>query len=252
MVRKWRLRALFFFVRRLVGRWRWQWRGVLTALSVALAGCASGNNLVSDVVRGVVAERFGDTRDPILGAQLNPDYRYLRVEVAGRPPALLVLGYVDAHADGEIEVWYSAKQEVIKTQHGRIVATFGLETDWRSVRLQSALPPWAAGKSGAMRLERVRDEMPGYRFAITDQLETRPWPGPPPQGVPAVFANAAKQGLQWFREDSTSSTASSTMPSAWFARGRFGGRDRVVYSEQCLAPGFCLRLMRWPLQDGAG
>lgn len=250
MARKRRLRALFFFVVGVLERWRW--RIVLTALSVGLAGCASGTNLVSDVVRGVVAERFGDTVDPIDGAQLNPDYRYLRVEVAGRPPALMVLGYMDPHADGEIEVWYSARQEVIKTQHGRIIATFGLETDWRAVRLQPALPPWAADQPDRMRFERVRDEMPGYRYAITDQVETWPWPSPPPQGVPAVFASASAQGLQWFREVSTSSSGRHAVPSAWFARGRFGGRDTVVYSEQCLAPGFCLRLLRWPLQGGAG
>ncbi len=250
MAWKWRLRALFFLVRRFVDR-----RGsrvALAVLTVGLAGCASGNNLVSDVVRGVVAERFGDAPDPIAGVKLNPDYRYLRVEVAGRPPALLVLGYVDPHPDGEIEVWYSAKQEVIKTQNGRIIATFGLETDWRAVRLQPALPPWAADPSNGMRFARLRDEMPGYRYAITEQVEGRPWPGPPPQGVSAVFANTAAKGLHWYREVALGNTGRSPMPPAWFALGPSGGRDTVVYSEQCLSPVFCLRLIRWPLQDGAG
>lgn len=248
--RKWRLRALFFLERRFLDLRRLH--VVLLVSAAGLAGCASGTNLVSDVVRGVVAERFGEARDPLMGVKLNPDYRYLRVEVAGRPPALLVLGYIDPHADGEIEVWYSAKQEVIKTQNGRILATFGLETDWRAVRLQPATPPWAADPVKGMRLERVRDEMPGYRYAITDLVDSRPWPSPPPQGVPAVFSNAAAHDLQWFREVSVSNVGRSAIPPAWFARGRFGGRDRVVYSEQCLAPAFCLRLLRWPIEDGAG
>jgi hypothetical protein len=242
MSRKRRLRAPFFLVASVFDR---------CFRRVALAGCASGNNLLSDVVRGVVGERFGDTADPIAGAKLNPDYRYLRVEVVGHPPALLVLGYVDPHVDGDIEVWYSAKQEVIKTQNGRIIATFGLETDWRSVRLQPVLPPWAGEGANGTRFERMRDEMPGYRYAITDQIESRRWPTRPPQGVSAVLGDAVADRLQWFREGSLRSTGTS-LPPAWFARGHFGGRDTIVYSEQCLAPSFCLRLMRWPLQGVAG
>lgn len=249
MAWKWRLRALFFLVAAVLNRYRG--RVTLAVLAVGLTACASGNNLLSDVVSGVIAERFGDSSDPTLAAKLNPDYRYLRVEVEGRPPILLVLGYVDAHPDGEIEVWYTAKREVIKTQNGRIVATFGLETDWRAVRFKPAPVRWSDERTNGANFERIRDEMPGYRYSISDQMEIRRWPGRPPHGVPAVLNHPGQSDLQWFQEATLNSTGRS-LPPAWFALGRLGGSPTVVYSEQCLAPAFCLRLLRWPLQDRSG
>jgi len=249
MAWKWRLRALFFLVAVVLSRYRGHM--ALVVLAVGVSACASGNNLLSDVVSGVVSERFGSATDPTLAAKLNPDYRYLRVEVVGRPPALLVLGYVDPHADGEIEVWYSAKHEVIKTQNGRIIATFALETDWRAVRFRPTPLQWSDQRSNGAKFERIRDEMPGYRYSISDQIEIRSWPGGPPQGVSAALNRSGSADLQWFQEATLSSTG-RIMPPAWFAWGRLGGNFTVVYSEQCLAPEFCLRLLRWPLQDRAG
>jgi len=217
----------------------------------ALSACASGNNFVSDVVGGLVTDQFRDRPDPTLGVALNPDFRYLRVEVAGRPPALLVLGYLDAHADGEIEVWYTAEHEVIKTQNGRIVGTFGLETDWRAVRLLPALPPWAGEQAGPVQFQRLRDQMPGYRYSMTEQVESSSWPGVPPQGVSKVLVTVPRE-WKWFREVVVGGTEPVRLPPAWFARGRWGGRDTVVYSEQCLSPDLCMRLMRWPLQGQSG
>jgi hypothetical protein len=249
MVWKWRLRVLFFLVAAILGRYRG--RLALLVLAVIVSACASGNNLLSGVVGGVVSERFGSATDATLAAKLNPDYRYLRVEVEGRPPILMVLGYVDPHPNGEIEVWYSAKREVIKTQAGRIVATFGLETDWRAVRFHPAPLHWSDEPSDGRKFERTRDEMPGYRYAITDQMEVRRVPGGPPKGVSAALNRSSLDGLEWFQEATLRSTGRG-MPPAWFAWGKLGGSLTVIYSEQCLAPEFCLRLMRWPLQGRAG
>lgn len=249
MAWKWRLRALFFLVAAILDRYRG--RVALVVLAVSVSACASGNNLLSDVVGGVVSDRFGGAADATLVAKLNPDYRYLRVEVQGRPPILMVLGYVDPNPNGDIEVWYSAKREVIKTQDGRIVATFGLETDWRVVRFHPAPLHWADEPSNGREFERTRDEMPGYRYSISEQMEIRRWPGGPPQGVPAALSRSGLGDLQWFQEATLRSTGRS-MPPAWFAWGTLGGTPTLIYSEQCLAPEFCLRLMRWPLQDRTG
>lgn len=220
-------------------------------MALVLAGCASSSNLLSDVVSGVVAERGSSGADSTVGAQLNPAYRYLRVDVAGRPPALLVLGYLDPHVDGDIEVWYSAKREVIKTQNGRIVATFGLETDWRAVRLLPPPPNWSEEPTNGVAYQRLRDEMPGYRYSLTDQVEVQHWTGDLPQGVPTALTQSVNARLRWYREVSLGSTGRTLQP-AWYAWGQHGGRNTVVYSEQCLAPDFCLKLLRWPVQDGAG
>jgi len=247
-----RLRALFF-LGSAFSSVNWFLRGALAGLTLALVGCASGTNLLSDVVAGVVADRFDSGADPTRDVKLNPDYRYLRVEVDGRPPALLVLGYVDADPDGPIETWYSAGREVIKTQNGRIVATVGLETDWRSVRFQPRSPPaWTPHAGGQPTFfDRLRDEKPGYRYSVQDQIEHRAWDRAPPGGVSPALAAAGMAHLVWFRENTVRSTG-DVLPPAWFAIDARNDSAIVVYSEQCLTPVFCLKLLRWPLQGRAG
>ena len=223
---------------------------------MGVVGCASSASPVADVVSALVSERFGSAPASSIPARPDPRYRYLRVEVEGRPAALLVLGYVDPHPGGDIEVWYSAKREVIKTQNGRIVGTFGLEVDWRSVRFAPAPPAWSKlAPQGSQyqyqyQYQRLRDEMPGHRYAVTEQLALQPWQGTPPLVLPAALPAALARGYGWFRESTLSSTA-QVLPPAWFALGVYLGQTSVVYSEQCLALHFCLKLLRWPLPESA-
>lgn len=196
----------------------------------------------------MASEKLGLGDESTLTAKLNPNYRYLRIEVAGRAPALLVLGYIDAHPQGDIEVWYSAKQEVIKTQNGRIVGTMGLEVDWRSVRFLSNPPAWTAVPLQGSVYQRLRDEMPGYRYAIADQVALTPWVGVPPITLSVTLPGQPTHAYRWFRETTVSTTATS-LPPAWFAWGMHRGQLVVVYSEQCLSATFCLKLQRWPTQE---
>jgi hypothetical protein len=226
------------------------YRGCLLAcVATQLFGCASGSTPLADVLSAVVSDQFGAGAETSLSAKLNPAYRYLRVEVDGRAPALLVLGYVDAHPQGDIEVWYTAKREVIKTQNGRIVGTAGLEVDWRAVRFSTAPPPWASALTQEARYLRSRDEMPGHRYAITDQIQLKPWPGTPPLTLPAALnTGQAKNSYRWFSE-TTLNTSEQPLPPSWFAWGLYQGQPTVVYSMQCLSPTFCLKLQRWPAQE---
>ena len=106
-------------------------------LAVVVSGCSSGSQAIVDTARSVWGGPAAAD-----SARLNPRLRYLRVSVDGRV-ALLVLGYVDAHPRGRIEVWYSAQHEVLRLQNGRIVGATGLTTEWRHVALP-ALPDWSA------------------------------------------------------------------------------------------------------------
>lgn len=221
---------------------------LLLLLAAWLSGCASSSSPLAEVVSAVAAERLGSGNASKLPAQPNPAYRYLRVEVAGRAAALLVLGYVDAHPQGEIEVWYSAKGEVIKTQNGRIVATAGLETDWRAVRFGSELTAWVDAATQGSVYQRSRDQMPGYRFGIADQLELHPWVGLPPIVLTATLPLEQARRYHWFREATIRSSA-QLLPPAWYAWGVHRGQPAVVYSQQCLSLDFCLKLQRWPMQE---
>lgn len=220
----------------------------MVCLAFAFGGCASRTAPLTDILSAVVSEQLesGDGSKRI--GQPNPNYRYLRVEAQGRSPAFLVLGYIDPHPLGDIEVWYSAKQEVIKIQNGRIVGTAGLEIDWRAVQFPTPPPLWTVLMPQGSTYQRLRDEMPGHRYAIADQIALQPWHDVPPIALPASLTAAQARTYTWFRE---TSSAVNALPPAWFAWGIHRGIPTVVYSEQCLSATFCLKLQRWPVQEGA-
>jgi hypothetical protein len=193
---------------------------------------------------------LGNVNDAGLLHKPNTLYRYLRVEVFGQPSALLVLGYVDAHPQGDIEVWYSTRREVIKTQNGRIVGTSGLVPDWRRVQYPTAPPSWAGVPPEGVAYTRLRDEMPGYHAAISDQLIVESTDVMPALVLPASLPVELASSYRWYSETSVSSSA-QPLPSSWFAWGLRGGQLTVVYSEQCLSLSYCLKLQPWPVQESA-
>ena len=137
----------------------------LTLLSLFACGHTPVTRTLFDAIPGL-----SQKADSI---NLNPSLRYLRVTVRGRV-VLMVLGYVEPHPEGQVETWYSSEGEVIRLQNGRIVATAGLETDWRAVR-NFSLPAWKdlVGRP-AVVYRRERDEMPGYRFGIAESVSLYP------------------------------------------------------------------------------
>lgn len=212
-----------------------------------LVGCAANSSPLAEVLSAVVSDRFGADDAAINEAKLNSQYRYLRVDVVGRKSALLVLGYVDPHPHGDIEVWYSSSREVVKLQNGRIIGTLGLEVDWRTVRYDPAPPPWSDLPVQAGVYARSRDMMPGNRYAVTDRIELSEWHGldAPVQGA-KLGKLADKSGYRWFKEVSI---GQGGLPASWYAVGLYQGRNMVVYTEQCLTKSLCLKLTRWPQSD---
>ena len=182
-------------------------------------------------------------------ARLNPDFRYLRATIDGRV-ALLVLGYVDQHPQGPIEVWYSAEREVLRLQNGRIVGATGLTTEWRNVSFPT-LPSWSVLErtEGAFRWVRERDVMPGYRFGIRDPLALR---------VSTVPSKSALQGvdpksLRWFEELTEFDARvkqrdeEKDLTPAIYAVAFSGSTEKVVYGEQCLTRTLCFSWQVWPV-----
>jgi hypothetical protein len=227
-------------------------RAAALFLVVTLSACSAGGNAILQTLP------YAYGRNPSVdNARLNPNFRYLRVTIGGRV-ALLALGNVDSHPQGPIEVWYSAEREVLRLQNGRLVGAVGLTTEWREVSL-SELPSWsvAARADQALRWTRTRDVMPGYRFGVKDALALRVVAEPKPSALQGLDP----QRLTWFEERvesapmwglsavfGDSSSADIPLPLARYAVDLQGGRETVVYGEQCLAPDLCFTWQRWPAQ----
>jgi hypothetical protein len=203
-----------------------------------LGGCAGSADPVMQTLRAPFQ------RDPgVEDVNLNPDYRYLRVNIAGRT-ALLALGYVDDDPGGPVEVWYSAEREVLKLQQGRVVGAFGMTTEWRNVRLSEA-PAWLtlAREGRPRRLQRVRDVMPGYRYGAREELALAAILPPERTALRDLDAKA----LAWFEERvEVPPLGDKALPPARYAVQLAGGAATVVYGEQCLAPETCFTWQRWP------
>lgn len=211
----------------------------LACIAGLLAGGCGTGTPVAPYAQAVQALWTSD--QAALPSQLNPAYRYLKIQAGNAAPALLVLGYEDPHPDGKIEVWYSARQEVVKLQNGRIIGTAGLPVNWHQVRFRA--PDWSAVPATGIHYQRLRDASPGYRANLADQVTLKPQTGQPDLVLPADLSGAIADRLSWFREDVTSSEA---LPTAWFAWGRYRGQNDIVYARQCLSPEYCLQLQRWP------
>jgi Group 4 capsule polysaccharide lipoprotein gfcB, YjbF len=213
-----------------------------------LTGCASRSSVVSETVAAVWAQKWGNAATDVIPGNLDLRYRYMRIEVQGRPPVLMVMGYADNDAAGEIETWYSAGREVIKTQNGRILSTAGLETDWVAVRFPVPAPGWEAVPKDGVSFQRERDQMPGYAFGLLDGLKVTPLGMAPVEHLPASLPLPVARTYQWFREESNAA-AGNSLPAAWYARGLHRGMQTIVYSEQCLSPSLCLKMQRWPVLE---
>ena len=206
-----------------------------------LTACAS-KSLLSEVTSAVFYDKLPFDAPKVSEAKLNPNFQYLRVTLAGAKPALLVLGYVDAHPQGSIEVWYSGLGEVLRLQNGRLVGATGLAVEWRRVDYPQAPPAWQSLPPAGVQYARVRDEYPGYRLGLVDQVLLTPLPQPPPALPPGAPANAT-----WYQER-YSVAGGTSVPDAWFALGTHDGQHTIIYSRQCLSVSVCLTLQRWPLQ----
>lgn len=215
----------------------WSFAGAI--LLLALAGCQSGPSPTLDMFKAIWGGSGGS------GAGLDPRLAYLRVTAKGRA-AFVLLGYVEPHPQGPVEVWYSGELETLRLQNGRLVGLSGSSGEWHGVRLPE-LPSWTdlLAHEGAFRWQRQRDVMPGYRFNLRDELQLRAIA--PPRQSALVGLDGA--GLRWFEERMiTTSIPSETLPPARYALQVSPGGAEVVYAEQCVTPDFCLTWQRWKPQ----
>jgi len=221
-------------------------------LSLMVVGCAQTSVPLAELVSGLwQAGALGGSGD-LIPAKPDLRFAYLRVQVEGNTPALLVLGNLDPQPDGVVEVWYSGSKEALRLKNGRIVGMTGATYDWSAVRVAPLPPAWADVGTTGFEYTRTRDQMPGYAFGVADKVTLSRWNGLPPTELLRSLPEAKAQTYQWYREQSQPMQGSKrALPDAWFAWGKHRGAYTVVYSEQCLAPDFCLRMQRWPVMEEA-
>ena len=84
---------------------------------------------------------------------------------------------------------------MLRLQKGRVVATLGLETDWRAVRHAAAAPAWKDMlERKSVIYQRERDEMPGFRFGIAETVSLYAVRTP----TNARLIGFAAQDLRWY------------------------------------------------------
>lgn len=233
------LGAFFILVLMIFRSFRMRW--VLACCFFALISACSttGSQILAAVASGKYSSGFDQTQN----ARLDPRFQYLRIEVKDVPPALFVLGEIDKADGGPVEVWYSNQGEVLRLQQGRIVGTAGLPTDWSRVWFDKPLPTWKQVPPDGLSLTRWHDQRQVYVGARQTSLVLRRIGTP--ASLPVRLSSGALVGVQWFEETSTQASAGS-MPPSVYAVGQYKGRERVIYSTQCLALQLCLDMQLWP------
>jgi hypothetical protein len=139
-----------------------------------------------------------------------------------------------------LNTWYSVDGEVLKLQNGRLVSTAGFALDWRDVRYQN-LPTWSEASADTQRVfVRTRDQMPKYRFGITEQIAIYPIAAP----KDAKLAGISATQLHWVEEKVLA--VPHGLASARFGLHTHAGVTQVIYGEQCLTKSMCIAWQKWP------
>lgn len=212
-------------------------------------GCASNvptpeNTAWTNLVNSMSSERS----DTTASVPLSPATWYLKVQVPGTPPALLVFGYLESHTTPPTEVWFSGGGQFIKIQSGRVVGTYGLPVNWQDVAASPDWPEWSAMSNSGRAYTRTRSDLSVYEVGIREQMRLTPVaaPGKPISTIMPGATDSKSANWRWYQEEVISGQGTQPLPPALFATATLQGSTFVAFSHQCLSESFCLRIMRWP------
>lgn len=195
------------------------------ATSLTLVGC-QGFNPVTDT-----AGHFLSNKKP--KASFSAGFEYLEVDWQGRKAAM-ALGYRETNGSKVIEHWYSGQGEMLKMVNGRVVQVLGMTQEVRHVDTNT--PVWSDILAHRLPMvwSQTKEVMPGYRYglkeyAITQQVN-------PSAAERTLITNATA----WVLEEIKSKDEKGKV---WIYQQKFAvNGDKVIYSEQCLAPEMCFKL----------
>lgn len=218
----------------------------LAAVSFVPAGCSTANQAGLDTL-----SLLNPWHDPIREVTLNPQVRYLRVTVSGKP-SLFALGYQEVVKDSESidQIWYSKAGEMIRIRDDRLMSVLGVSGELKRTAYEGLPRDWAS-VSVSMTFTRVRDLDSPYAHRTRERVTLMRVPA----AAPAGYRTQAGQGyrlsdLVWFEERYQAESTTGVQPGD---RSLFGvlvssKQARVVYSEQCARPGLCLTMQEWMSQ----
>ncbi|WP_062307714.1 YjbF family lipoprotein [Polynucleobacter sinensis] len=199
---------------------------------------------------------FTSPHSAIDAAELNPAYRYLKVEANGQP-ALLVLGYSNLQPNSTSDIWYSAFKEVIEIKDGRLANTEGMDVNWTQVVLTDAPPltealvntdPSLSKRAPRFRYSRMRTVMPGYHVNIRETVIMQAL-NDIPSDAPSVFKDPKTNvDIRWV-EETVLVAPNNQNPSIKPLRAIYAINTKtknVVFGKQFLNEHFFVSWLSWP------
>ena len=195
------------------------------AVTMILAGC-QGFNPVTDT-----AGHFFSNKNT--KASFSAGFEFLEVEWQGRKAAM-ALGYRETNGSNIIEHWYSGQGEMLKLINGRVVQVLGMTQEVRHVVTNT--PVWSDILAHRLPMvwSQTKEVMPGYRYGLKEYVITQ-----------QVNPSAAEKTLitdatSWVLDEIKSKDEKGKV---WIYQQKFAlNGDKVIYSEQCLAPEMCFKL----------
>ncbi len=195
------------------------------AVSLILAGC-QGFNPVTDTAGHFLSNKSSN-------ASFSAGFEYLEVEWQGLK-ASMALGYRETKGNNVTEHWYSGQGEMVKIVNGRVVQVLGMTKEVRHVGTNT--PVWSDILAHRLPIvwSQTKEVMPGYRYGLKEYVIT--------QQVNPIAAEKTliTDATAWVLEEIKSKDEKG---KAWIYQQKFAlNGDKVIYSEQCLAPRMCFKL----------
>jgi hypothetical protein len=165
---------------------------------------------------------------------LDPQLRYLKVAINEHEVLM-----VEAYRSDSDSVWVSSDLAILKTRNGYLTDLEGFRINWQEVRGLNLVTAAQLAKPTAYT--RVRNEMPGYRYQIRESVLVSPLERAPEeiQLIPPRNAN-----LRWFSEEvrtQMGERAPNYRYPGFFAIDISQHPYQVVFGQQCLGRGYCIR-----------
>jgi hypothetical protein len=228
-----------------------------------IQGCTTA----SDAAFQTFKSAFQNTLSQINQATLNPEFRYLRVNIAGLD-ALMVKGYLDKDMNGDIEIWYSSDGSVMRFQQGRYLGSVGFDTNWQNVSFKNApkLEKIVADfdrPNPSPKLSNVNAFYPTVQYffsrshtltpsrkTVLDESISASVSRNIPQSIPKTFLPYVQsKDLIWVTEHTSQPiTDKKSNLSSLYGFQKTNNQYLLIIGQQCLTMDFCITWMPWPVQ----